>query len=96
MPHWARRLLTRGLAIIPVVVVTWLYGEKGTAELLVLSQVVLSMQLPFAVIPLVHFVSDKRKMGTFAIPKYLSVIAWVIASIIVILNLKLLFETFFS
>lgn len=96
LPHWARRLLTRGLAIIPVVVVTWLYGEKGTAELLVLSQVVLSMQLPFAVIPLVHFVSDKRKMGTFAIPKYLSVIAWVITSIIVILNLKLLFETFFG
>ncbi|KQV44046.1 MULTISPECIES: Nramp family divalent metal transporter [unclassified Rhizobium] len=96
LPHWARRLVTRGLAIIPVVIVTWLYGEKGTAELLVLSQVVLSMQLPFAVIPLVHFVSDKRKMGTFAIPKYVSVIAWLIASIIVMLNLKLLFETFFS
>ena len=57
MPAWARRLVTRGIAIVPVVVVTWLYGERGTGQLLVLSQVVLSMQLPFAVIPLVRFVS---------------------------------------
>jgi manganese transport protein len=96
LPHWARRLITRAIAIVPVVVVTWLYGEKGTAELLVLSQVVLSMQLPFAVIPLVQFVSEKKKMGSFAIPRYLAAIAWLIATIIVVLNLKLLFETFFA
>lgn len=54
LPPWVRRLLTRGIAIVPVVIVTWLYGEAGTARLLVLSQVVLSMQLPFAVIPLVR------------------------------------------
>ncbi len=96
LPNWARRLITRGIAIIPVVVVTWLYGEKGTAELLVLSQVVLSMQLPFAIIPLVQFVSDRKKMGTFVIPKYVAAIAWLIAAIIVVLNLKLLFETFFT
>ena len=69
LPQWARRLLTRGIAIIPVVVVTALYGEKGTGQLLVLSQVILSMQLPFAVIPLVQFVSDRKKMGNFAIPR---------------------------
>jgi manganese transport protein len=96
LPHWARRLLTRGLAIIPVIIVTWIYGEKGTAELLVLSQVVLSMQLPFAVIPLVQFASDRRKMGTFAIPRGVAALAWVVAAIIVVLNLKLLFDTFFG
>lgn len=96
LPSWARRLLTRGIAIIPVIVVTAIYGERGTAELLVFSQVVLSMQLPFAVIPLVRFVSDRRKMGKFAIPRSVAVIAWIIASVIVVLNLKLLFDTFFG
>ncbi len=96
IPQWARRLLTRGLAIVPVVVVTWVYGERGTAELLVLSQVILSMQLPFAVIPLVRFVSDRRKMGVFVIPGWVAVLAWLVAAIIVGLNLKLLFETFFG
>jgi len=94
IPNWARRLLTRALAIIPVIVVTALYGEKGTAQLLVFSQVILSMQLPFAVIPLVRFVSDRRKMGVFVIPTSVAVLAWIVASIIVVLNLKLLFETF--
>ncbi len=94
LPHWARRLLTRALAIIPVVIVTALYGESGTARLLVLSQVVLSMQLPFAVIPLVSFVSSKRKMGTFAINTPVAVVAWVVAAIIVGLNVKLLYDTF--
>ncbi len=60
---WVRRLVTRGIAIVPVIVVTALYGEQGTAHLLVLSQVVLSMQLPFAVVPLVRFVSDRKLMG---------------------------------
>jgi len=94
LPHVARRLLTRGIAIIPVVVVTWLYGESGTAQLLVLSQVILSMQLPFAVIPLVYFVTDRRKMGIFTIPSSVAILAWLVAAIIVALNLKLLYDTF--
>ncbi|MGX9392685.1 Nramp family divalent metal transporter [Nitrobacteraceae bacterium UC4446_H13] len=96
MPSWARRLVTRGIAIVPVVVVTWLYGERGTGQLLVLSQVVLSMQLPFAVIPLVRFVSDRRKMGDLAISRSTAAIAWIVAGIIVVLNLKLLYDTVFG
>lgn len=96
LPNWARRLLTRGIAIVPVIVVTAIYGERGTADLLVFSQVVLSMQLPFAVIPLVRFVSDRRKMGKFAIPRSVAAIAWIVAGVIVVLNLKLLFDTFFG
>lgn len=93
LPSWARRLLTRGIAIVPVIVVTAIYGERGTADLLVFSQVVLSMQLPFAVIPLVRFVSDRRKMGQFAIPTSVAAIAWIVAGVIVVLNLKLLVDT---
>ncbi|MSP03248.1 MAG: divalent metal cation transporter [Acetobacteraceae bacterium] len=93
IPSWARRLVTRGIAIVPVVFVTALYGEKGTAELLVFSQVVLSMQLPFAVIPLVLFVSDRRKMGQFVISRWVTVPAWAVAAVIVGLNVKLLFDT---
>jgi manganese transport protein len=93
LPTWARRLVTRGIAIVPVVVVTWIYGERGTGQLLVLSQVILSMQLPFAVIPLVRFVSDRRKMGDFVISRSVAVVAWLIAGVIVILNLKLLYDT---
>ncbi|MCA6112990.1 Nramp family divalent metal transporter [Bradyrhizobium cenepequi] len=96
LPNWARRLLTRGIAIVPVVIVTALYGERGTAELLVFSQVILSMQLPFAVIPLVRFVSDRRKMGKFAISTPVAAVAWFVASVIVVLNVKLLFDTFFG
>ncbi|GHH46803.1 divalent metal cation transporter MntH [[Pseudomonas] boreopolis] len=93
IPTWARRLITRGLAIVPVVVVTALYGEKGTAQLLVFSQVLLSMQLPFAVIPLVRFVSDRSKMGALVAPRWLVRIAWLIAAVIVVLNLKLIGDT---
>jgi manganese transport protein len=93
IPNWARRLITRGIAIIPVVVVTALYGESGTAELLVFSQVILSMQLPFAVIPLVLFVSNRRKMGRFVIPRPIAALSWAVAGIIVALNVKLLFDT---
>ncbi|MBN8986195.1 MAG: Nramp family divalent metal transporter, partial [Rhizobiales bacterium] len=96
MPAWARRLVTRGIAIVPVVVVTWLYGERGTGQLLVLSQVVLSMQLPFAVIPLVRFVSDRRKMGDLVISRSTAAIAWIVAGVIVVLNLKLLYDTVFG
>jgi len=94
LPYWARRLVTRGLAIIPVVIVTILYGESGTARLLVFSQVVLSMQLPFAVIPLVRFVTDRRKMGNFVVSRSVAALAWIVAGVIVALNLKLLFDTF--
>lgn len=94
IPDWARRLITRGIAIVPVVIVTAIYGEQGTARLLVLSQVLLSMQLPFAVIPLVRFVSDKRKMGEFATARWLTATAWIIAALIVVLNLKLLWDVF--
>lgn len=93
LPHWVRRLLTRGLAIIPVVVVTALYGESGTAQLLVFSQVVLSMQLPFAVIPLVRFVTDRGKMGRFVVPGWVAGLSWAVAGLIVVLNLKLLYDT---
>ncbi len=79
-----------------MVIVTALYGERGTGQLLVFSQVVLSMQLPFAVIPLVKFVSDRRKMGKFAISRSVAAVAWVVAGVIVALNVKLLFETFFG
>ncbi|MFC3661612.1 Nramp family divalent metal transporter [Luteimonas notoginsengisoli] len=94
LPTWARRLVTRGIAIVPVVVITALYGSEGAAKLLVFSQVLLSMQLPFAVIPLVRFVTDREKMGRFVIAPWLASLAWAIAAIIVVLNMKLLFDTF--
>ncbi len=89
---WARKLITRALAIIPAVITIIYYGENGTGELLVLSQVVLSLQLGFAVIPLIHFVSDKKSMGKFAIKLPLKIFSWVVASIIVFLNIKLVFD----
>jgi manganese transport protein len=87
---WLRRLITRLLAIIPAVIVTLLYGESGTADLLVLSQVVLSLQLSFAVIPLVLFTSDRRKMGEFASPAWMKFLAWLATGIIVLVNVKFL------
>ncbi|MFG1423149.1 Nramp family divalent metal transporter [Roseixanthobacter liquoris] len=92
IPHWARRLLTRGIAIIPVIIVTAIYGDRGTAQLLVFSQVVLSMQLPFAVLPLIQFVSDRRKMGDFVISRKVAILAWIVASLILALNFKLLYD----
>src|SRR3546814_14171241 len=80
MPTWARRLVTRGIAIVPVVVITALYGSEGTAKLLVFSQVLLSLPLPFAVIPLVRFVTDREQMGRFVIAPWLASLAWVIPS----------------
>ncbi|MDR6803648.1 manganese transport protein [Dyadobacter sp. BE34] len=91
---WVRRLLTRGIAIIPALIVSYLYGERGTAELLVLSQVILSLQLSFAVVPLVFFTSNSKIMGPFANSRLLSVVSWVIALIIIGLNGYLLFNTF--
>lgn len=92
LPGWARRLLTRAVAIVPVIAVTALYGESGTAQLLVLSQVILSMQLPFAVIPLVRFVTDRGKMGAFAVSRPVAALAWFVAALIVVLNVKLLVD----
>jgi manganese transport protein len=86
---WLRRLITRLIAIIPAYIVILLYGEGRTGELLVFSQVVLSLQLGFAIIPLIHFTSDKEKMGVFAIKPWVKIAAWVIAVIIVSLNVKL-------
>jgi manganese transport protein len=90
LPPWLRRMITRLIAIIPAVLVAAVYGERGTAQLLILSQVILSMQLPFAVIPLVRFTGDRAKMGVFASPGWLQALAWTIAALIIGLNLKLL------
>ena len=85
-----RRLLTRLLAIIPAVIVIWIYGDKEVNKLLIFSQVVLSMQLGFAIIPLIHFCSDRKTMGQYAIKPLVQVIAWIIAAILVYLNVRLL------
>lgn len=89
---WMRRLITRLIAIVPAVVCTALYGESGVARLLVFSQVILSLQLGFAVIPLIVFTSDPRKMGRFVSPPWLRVLAWITAGIIVLLNVKYLMD----
>jgi manganese transport protein len=89
---WLRRLITRLIAIVPAVICTALYGESGTAKLLVLSQVILSMQLSFAVIPLVMFTSNRAKMGEFVSPLWIKILAWFTAGIIVLLNVKYLFD----
>lgn len=92
---WLRRLITRLIAVIPALFVTILYGEKGTADLLVLSQVILSMQLSFAVIPLVMFTNDKLKMGEFVNANCMKILVWIISIIIIILNLYLLVTEIF-
>ena len=92
LPPVFRRLVTRLIAIIPAVIVTWVYGASGTARLLILSQVILSMQLPFAVIPLMMFASDKARLGTLAAPRWQVVLGWVIAVVIVVLNVKVLVD----
>jgi len=89
---WVRRLITRAIAIIPAAFVTIWYGDQGTAELLILTQVVLSLQLSFAVFPLVMFTASKAKMGALVAPRWLSAIAYVIAVLIAGLNVKLLFD----
>lgn len=91
---WVRRLLTRMVAIVPAVIVAALYGESGAEQLLILSQVILSMQLSFAVVPLVMFTSDRRKMGRFANRPLLAIVAWIVAGIIILLNAYLLVTTF--
>ena len=93
---WMRRLLTRLIAIIPAVIVAVMYGEKGVGNLLILSQVILSLQLSFAVIPLVMFTSDKVKMQQFVNPLWMQILAWIVTSIIVVLNGYLLFQVFMN
>ena len=94
LPAWLRRLITRLIAIVPAVIVTALYGERGAAGLLILSQVILSLQLSFAVVPLVRFTGQRRKMGEFANGRLLSAGAWAVAVVIVALNGWLLVGTF--
>jgi manganese transport protein len=91
---WLRRLITRALAIVPAVFVIGIFGESKTTQLLIASQVVLSMQLGFAVWPLMRFTDEKAKMGEFANRLWLKILGWTTAAIIILLNLKLLFDTF--
>jgi len=91
---WLRRLITRLIAIVPAVIVTAIAGERGTAKLLILSQVILSMQLSFAVFPLVIFTSDKRKMGEFVNANWVKALSWFVAVLIAALNAWLLLQFF--
>jgi len=90
LPAWARRLTTRALAIVPAAIVTIWYGEAGTAKLLILSQVVLGLALPFSVVPLVMFTADRRKMKALASPRWFTALAALVAAIIIALNVKLI------
>jgi len=92
---WLRRVITRSLAVIPAVIVIGLYGEGKTTQLLIGSQVVLSMQLGFAVWPLMRFTGEKAKMGPFVNPLWIKILGWSVTLIIITLNVKLLFDTFF-
>ena len=92
LPSWARRLITRGIAIVPAAIVTIWYGEKGTAQLLILSQVVLSLQLPFAIVPLIMFTADRSKMGELIAPRWVTVLAVLTAVIVIALNIKLIVD----
>ena len=92
LPPWLRRLATRALAIVPAAGVTLYYGSAGTGKLLILTQVVLSLQLSFAVVPLVMFTADRAKMGALAAPRWLVALAILIAVVIIALNAKLLLD----
>jgi manganese transport protein len=91
---WLRRLITRLIAIVPAVIVIGIYGEAGTGPLLILSQVILSLQLPFAVFPLVMFTSDKAKMGRFVSPLWMRTLAWAVSMVIAVLNAWMLYQLF--
>lgn len=94
MRPWLRRLITRGIAIIPAIIASAFYGESGTAKLLIWSQVILSLQLPFAIFPLVAFTGERAKMGAFTNARWVQMTAWVAAAFILLLNLKLLSDLF--
>jgi manganese transport protein len=91
---WVRRLITRALAITPAVLVIGFAGEGKVTSLIILSQVVLSFQLPFAIIPLIQFTGDREKMGEFANSRFTTVVAWVVAVAIIVFNAELLFLIF--
>ena len=92
LPAWLRRLTTRMVAIVPAAGVTIFYGTSGTGTLLILSQVILAFQLPFAIIPLVMFTMNREKMNGLAAPVWLTVVAGIVAAIIIALNMKLLWD----
>lgn len=94
MRPWVRRLITRGIAILPVLYVTQVYGDQGVGRLLVLSQVVLSLQLPFAIIPLIRFVSKREWMGELVIGPKIKTLTWTIALLVLVLNARLIMDTF--
>ena len=96
LPSWLRRLATRLIAIVPALIAIIFFGERSTGSLLVFSQVILSLQLPFAVIPLVMFTSDRRLMGDFVNPFWLKTLGWLVTMVIVGLNVWLLWQTFLS
>ncbi len=91
---WLRRVITRALAIVPAICVIGYFGESKTTQLLVASQVILSMQLGFAIWPLLHFTGEKNKMGEFVNPLWIKILGWMTAAIIIVLNVKLLFDSF--
>jgi manganese transport protein len=92
LPPWARRLVTRSIAIVPAALVIIWYGEAGTAKLLILSQVILGLALPFAIVPLVMFTADRAKMGAFVAPRWLTWASGLIALVLIVLNIKLLYD----
>ncbi len=92
LPAWMRRLLTRGIAIIPAIICVIFYGEQNIGQLLLVSQVVLSFQLAFAVVPLIQFTSDRTKMGALVNPRWVTTLAWMCAVLIIGLNIKYVFD----
>jgi manganese transport protein len=96
LPPWARRLTTRAIAIVPAAAVTIWYGEAGTAKLLILSQVVLGLALPFSIVPLVMFTADRRKLGELVAPRWVTALAVITAVVLIVLNFKLLADLAFG
>jgi manganese transport protein len=96
LPPWARRLITRGIAIIPAAIVTIWYGENGTAKLLILSQVILGLALPFSIVPLVMFTADRRKMGELVAARWVTALAVLTAAVLIALNLKLIYDQIYG
>ena len=92
LPAWARRLTTRAIAIVPAAVIAILYGEAGTAKLLIFSQVALGLALPFSIVPLVLFTADRRKMGALIAARWVTALAVMIAATLIALNGKLIFD----
>src|SRR5262249_21395289 len=92
LPPWARRLITRTIAIVPAAIVTIWFGEAGTAKLLILSQVVLGLALPFSIVPLVLFTADRRKMGALVAPHWVTWLAALVAALLIAVNGKLIVD----